>query len=446
MADFGTRQDSRSEVDLRLAAAELRVLRSALEVARNEVRNANVSAGRVARLEKVLARERARTAEARRLARQWRQSSKKWRKEYERITSTLVWRIYSPFDRALRRGRSFFHHKKHHLGLKGEVGRSSVDVLGHGSKVETILVEGLGIATLITESEINRTGPNRDEGCSTASSSTYKVPDLGTLGAFTPRGRIAVVLHLHYPELWSEFRNALSTIPEPYDLFVTLTLGYSDEAANWIWEDFPAAQIITLENRGRDILPFIVLVNSGVLFNYEIVCKLHTKRSPHFAGGENWRRSLIAGLFSDTENVAAILRAFDSDPDLGIVTADGFLRDDSKSWSKHLARVSELSRRIGIPAVIAESGWPKFAAGSIFWMRASLLRPIAALKLTPSEFEPEPIPPNACMSHVIERLFGHLCREAGMRIVESSDLAMTRKGIASAKAAPAPQEVKPVDS
>jgi len=96
MADFGTRQDSRSEVDLRLAAAELRVLRSALEVARNEVRNANVSAGRVARLEKVLARERARTAEARRLARQWRQSSKKWRKEYERITSTLGWRIYSP--------------------------------------------------------------------------------------------------------------------------------------------------------------------------------------------------------------------------------------------------------------------------------------------------------------------------------------------------------------
>jgi lipopolysaccharide biosynthesis protein len=113
---------------------------------------------------------------------------------------------------------------------------------------------------------------------------------------------------------------------------------------------------------------------------------------------------------------------------------------------RHLARVSELSHRIGIPAVIAESGWPKFVAGSIFWMRGSLLRPIAELRLTPSEFEPEPIPPNACMSHVIERLFGHLCREAGMRIVESSDLAMTRKGIASAKAAPAPQEVKPVDS
>jgi hypothetical protein len=44
---------------MRSAAAELRVLRRALEVARNEIRNAHVSAGRVARLEKALARERA---------------------------------------------------------------------------------------------------------------------------------------------------------------------------------------------------------------------------------------------------------------------------------------------------------------------------------------------------------------------------------------------------
>ena len=95
---------------------------------------------------------------------------------------------------------------------------------------------------------------------------------------------------------------------------------------------------------------------------------------------------------------------------------------DVASRLRHLARVSELSHRIGIPAVIAESGWPKFAAGSIFWMRASLLRPIAELRLTPSEFEPEPIPPNACMPHVIERLFGHLCREAGMRVAETGDL------------------------
>jgi lipopolysaccharide biosynthesis protein len=229
------------------------------------------------------------------------------------------------------------------------------------------------------------------------------------------------VLHLYYPELWPEFRDALGAIPEPVDLFVTLTVGYSDQAGDWIRIDYPSAQIITFENRGRDILPFVTLINSGLLFRYELICKLHTKRSMHIDHGDDWRCALLGGVLSN-DHVPRILTAFDTDPDLGIVVADGSLRDDARSWSKHLGRVGELSNRIGMPAVTAESGYPKFPAGSIFWVRSSLLRPIACLRLTPAEFEPEPIPPNACMPHAIERLVGHLCREVGKRVAESGDL------------------------
>ena len=54
----------------------------------------------------------------------------------------------------------------------------------------------------------------------------------------------------------------------------------------------------------------MALINSGVLFQYDVVCKLHAK-------GGQWDQSLAG----DPTQVGAILAAFDTDPDLGIVVA-----------------------------------------------------------------------------------------------------------------------------
>ena len=53
---------------------------------------------------------------------------------------------------------------------------------------------------------------------------------------------------------------------------------------------FPRARTLRYPNRGRDVLPFVHLVNAGVLDGYQAVCKIHTKRSPHRDG----RRPLAA--------------------------------------------------------------------------------------------------------------------------------------------------------
>ena len=84
-------------------------------------------------------------------------------------------------------------------------------------------------------------------------------------------------------------------------------------AADWIRADYPSAQIVTLENRGRDILPFVILINSGVLFHYDLVCKVHSKRSMHIDSGDTWRRELVGGVLSDPNRVAGILADFDTD-------------------------------------------------------------------------------------------------------------------------------------
>jgi lipopolysaccharide biosynthesis protein len=270
----------------------------------------------------------------------------------------------------------------------------------------------------------DRSEPSQPKAASSAVA--YRVPDLNSLARTVPRGRIAIVLHLYYPELWPELRDSLKAMPEPSDLFVTLTAGCSDEAADWVRADYPTAHIITLENHGRDIFPFVVLINSGVLDRYGLVCKLHTKRSMRRIDGDGWRHDLLSGVLSDPDYVSRILRAFDTDPDLGIVVAAGSVRRDAKNWRPHLCRVNELCARIGLPAVPGERGYPEFPAGSIYWIRSSLLRPLAELMLTAADFEPEPLPRGGGTIHAVERLVGHVCREAGMYVEESSAFMMQR--------------------
>jgi lipopolysaccharide biosynthesis protein/GT2 family glycosyltransferase len=237
-----------------------------------------------------------------------------------------------------------------------------------------------------------------------------------------PHGRIAVVLHLYYADLWPEISEALLNIVEPFDLFVTVVAGVSEDVVPNIRAAFPNANILTVDNHGRDILPFLQLVRSGMLFRYELICKLHSKRSAWVADGDEWRQHLIEGVLGSPETVEQILRAFDLDPDLGMVVADRQIFGGREVWVSNEARLLQLFRKIGLKPSSFEKG---FAGGSIFWIRPFLLRSINALGLGFDDFEPEPIEIDGTTAHAVERLFSLICHDAGMRIEETGNLSST---------------------
>ena len=249
--------------------------------------------------------------------------------------------------------------------------------------------------------------------------SSIKVPDLFDCQTMKRNGRVAVVLHLHYSDLWPEFEQAISSISEPFDLFVTAT-SRDIEVEERIHKLFPQGKVLHFENRGRDVLPFVVLTNSGVLFRYELICKIHTKRSLHRVDGDDWRRVLLDGVLGGQDLVNCILEAFERDPDLGIVVADGQIYGWEQShWAGNLERVRSLGAKIGIQEIPDGSPFP---GGSVYWIRPFLLRQLAALELSSEDFEPEPLPADGTTAHAVERLLGLICHDAGMRIVESSKL------------------------
>jgi lipopolysaccharide biosynthesis protein/GT2 family glycosyltransferase len=245
------------------------------------------------------------------------------------------------------------------------------------------------------------------------------VPDLFELRGLQPRGNIAVVLHLYYPDLWDEMRRAIERISQRFDLFVTLVRGASEHMRTVVKRAFPDAYVFDFENRGRDIGPFLVLLQSGVLFRYELVCKLHTKRSPHEEDGDTWRRTLVDGVLGSSYQIDQIVSSFQSDPDLGIIVADGNIYCAYEHWASNKQWLSKLLPRVGISPDVEERAFP---GGSVFWIRSFLLRTLAGVRLGLDDFEPEPLQVDGGMAHAVERMFGLICEDAGMRVVERGQL------------------------
>ncbi len=237
--------------------------------------------------------------------------------------------------------------------------------------------------------------------------------------------RVAAVVHVFYPELLDEIIEQLAAIPVSFDLIVT---NASTEPIAVDRARIPRVStvlVLDVANHGRDILPLAQVVNAGLLDPYQLVLKVHTKRSAwrddhHLTGtGASWRSELLRGLLGSTANVTEILNAFAALPGLGLVTADGSLLGP-QLWGNNQSTTANLLRRLEVDLRPREL---EFAAGSMYWIRGFVLQGLRALTLSSADFEPEAGQVNATTAHAIERLIGVLTAEAGLSLAERSGLA-----------------------
>jgi lipopolysaccharide biosynthesis protein len=223
----------------------------------------------------------------------------------------------------------------------------------------------------------------------------------------------------HY-DLWPEIAAALTFLPEPFDLYCTVIKreGF-DQLEQDIQDKFRGAQVLCYPNHGRDIFPFVHLVNSGRLFNYAAICKLHTKRSCHLPHGDQWRNELIQGLLPGNESTHSLLDAFLGDPSLGAWVSDGQLLRHRHFWGPNRERVEHELARIGINANRYRL---KFPGGSMFWIKPATLHLLKGMNYNALDFEREEGQLDGTLAHAIERIIGFLVQHSGQRLVERAVL------------------------
>lgn len=237
--------------------------------------------------------------------------------------------------------------------------------------------------------------------------------------------RVAVVMHVFFPELLDELVHSLRAIPVGFDLVVTNASGEPIRVDRESVENLRNVVLFDVHNHGRDIFPLVQVVNAGILDPYEIVLKVHTKKSAwraehaELAGsGEQWKTEFLQALVGSTEQVQRILDAFANDPWLGLVTAPGNIVGP-EHWGGDEDLTRELLRRLELD-LVPES--LRFAAGSMYWVRGFVLQGLRALNLTADDFHEEAGQIDGTTAHAIERAIGILTEEAGLRLEESGGL------------------------
>ena len=234
----------------------------------------------------------------------------------------------------------------------------------------------------------------------------------------------AVLLHLFYPDLWAEFLPLLTSLPKPFDVYISLSEGREDLLAD-IARDLPDATVIRHPNRGRDIAPRLALLRMARAQHYDQLLFLHGKKSPHLReiehihipflqhkDGNRWRQELLADLLASPQRVIA---TFAQNPKVGLIGPHGFwlgLRGDA-----NVPRLAHVSQRMGIAPDLARHG---YFAGSMFWCRPQALDPLLALELKATDFEDEAGQTDATLAHVVERLFTLSAERAGFEVCDTA--------------------------
>ena len=229
--------------------------------------------------------------------------------------------------------------------------------------------------------------------------------------------RILVHVHLYYLDMWSEIKATIRNITAPYDLFVTVTK-HDVEIEKDILTFNPEARIITVENKGFDIQPFITVLNSIDLKNYSHIIKLHSKRdllpgtllNDFDVSGGKWRKYLLAFLKSK-QTFERCLKAFDTDKALGMVANYHLLVKNDNVNQAPTQKAQEM-----LTALELSVNNPSYVAGTMFMARADLFSRIKKMNIKAEQFAKSEHGTADVLPFAFEVFFGYLIGAQGSYI------------------------------
>lgn len=133
------------------------------------------------------------------------------------------------------------------------------------------------------------------------------------------RRDIAVLVHLHYTDMWEEIVTYLDNFADnKFDLYISIT-NTEENIVDRILAKYPKANIFLFDNRGRDIFPMIKIMKEIINFEYSAVCKIHSKKSLYRDDGSKIKDELFNAVLGSKSRVQEMINKFKSDEDVGLI-------------------------------------------------------------------------------------------------------------------------------
>ena len=229
---------------------------------------------------------------------------------------------------------------------------------------------------------------------------------------FRAKHPLACTLHLYYEDMAKEFAQRIEDFGD-VDIYVTVPKDISYDLARHVIALFPGAYVLEVENRGRDMLPFVTIFDAVRRGHHRFVCKLHTKRSSHIADGHSWRLELLTSLLSPAARET--LSGAEGLSNIGLLASKGSLASLEKLETRMNSadRMQSLAEEHGLEITFKEP----FVAGSMFWFRPEAMELFSRL-LRREDFEPELGQIDGTLAHALERLTVIAAQAAGFGVIE----------------------------
>ena len=115
------------------------------------------------------------------------------------------------------------------------------------------------------------------------SSDNENIPKIETEPVINePITSIAIVIHVFYYEIFLEILEYLNLIKTvSFTLYVTSPHELSEKMISSLESAGFKFRYLPVENRGRDILPFLLIIPGVFNDGYQLILKIHTKKSDH---------------------------------------------------------------------------------------------------------------------------------------------------------------------
>ena len=225
--------------------------------------------------------------------------------------------------------------------------------------------------------------------------------------------RIAVQVHLFYIDLMKDVINKTNNIPAKFDLYITIpSQNFFRFVDNYIknYSKSNYYEILIVENKGRDVLPFLIQIKP-IIKKYKYICHIHSKKSetsPEI--GFQWRNYLFNNLLGNSNIVSGILNDFEQNKKLGFIFPETFygiiplfyiLTEKTRYWMNFLS--SKLFPFTPIGELV------NFPAGNMFWAKINSIFQIFIYNLN-EYFPKEDEQTNDTIMHAIERIWLYLVK------------------------------------
>ena len=225
--------------------------------------------------------------------------------------------------------------------------------------------------------------------------------------------KTALIFHLYFADQIPYCKRFMANMPDNCDLFIGTSSEEIRQELLRLHQELTRGKldVRVVPNRGRDLGTLLIEFKDEVP-KYDYICFAHDKKAGQVKPqgiGLTFRDKCFENTLGSKEYVQNIIRTFDENPRLGLLTVPPpnhgpYHFTLKNSWSVNFPLVLEWAEKLGLNVPLSPFKMPVAPLGSFFWFRAKAYKTMLSYPWRYEDFPPEPLPDDGTLLHALERL------------------------------------------